>query len=367
MNFLSEITEREHYFLSAIARFRKNGLPVVLCGNGYVANVFKKFLDKQGVSLYCSALTLEYMPNEKHEHIEVRAIEELVDLPQRFNYIIGFQTCTDFLIEKLQKNAEELIICDPSSIEMFSAGMIDYDFCFDNRDSLQALYDSFGDDFSRKTFTAYLNQRICGQVGHLLPYHSDNAYFNDELVTLGNDEIFVDCGAYDGDTVLSLVKNLRELNLAAARKIYAFEPDSKNFKKLVSNTNHLSNVSCIQSGVWSKNDELSFNESGDQNSGIVEGGSHHKISVSSIDRFVNDEPVTFIKMDIEGAEQQALKGAEATILKHKPLLALSFYHRLDDLFIIPSYIKALHDDYRFCLRWHHRKYAYDLVLYALPY
>lgn len=75
--------------------------------------------------------------------------------------------------------------------------------------------------------------------------------------------------------------------------------------------------------------------------------------------------VTTIKMDIEGSELEALKGARETIRRDKPKLAICIYHKTEDLWEIPLYIKSLIPEYRFYIRHHGPSGLYDSVLYAV--
>ena len=119
----------------------------------------------------------------------------------------------------------------------------------------------------------------------------------------------------------------------------------------------------IEKGAWSKKDTLYFNNSSNSNSSISESGDS-KIEVDSIDNVCKNENVTFIKMDVEGAELEALKGAENTIMKNKPKLAICVYHKKEDLVTIPQYILSLNSDYKLYLR-HYDSFCTELVLYAV--
>ena len=90
-----------------------------------------------------------------------------------------------------------------------------------------------------------------------------------------------------------------------------------------------------------------------------------QIEVDTIDNILNGQEATYIKMDVEGAELLSLMGAEETIRKYKPKLAICVYHRFDDLLTIPKYIKSLSSEYKFYLRAHDKPYFFDLVLYAI--
>jgi hypothetical protein len=89
-----------------------------------------------------------------------------------------------------------------------------------------------------------------------------------------------------------------------------------------------------------------------------------RIETDSVDHVCEGEKVTFIKMDIEGAELEALKGARNTICRHRPKLAICVYHRQEDLVTIPQYILSLHEDYRLYLR-HYGDFCTETVLYAV--
>ena len=86
--------------------------------------------------------------------------------------------------------------------------------------------------------------------------------------------------------------------------------------------------------------------------------------VVRLDDAIGKARVTFLKMDIEGAELKALEGSRQTILDNKPKLAICVYHHIKDLWEIPLFIKTLIPEYRIFLR-HHTKLEYETVCYAL--
>ena len=367
MDFLSRITERHNHFLLALDKIRQNTLPVVLCGSGYVAEFVAAFLTAHEINIDCTAVSRHFLTEgNRSTDSNLCAVEDIVCQPQKKNYIIAFMHHDQAFLSLLQQNAAEIVIFDPSSLEINGAGLIDYNFCCEHVDALSWLDNQLGDELSRETLSAFLNQRICGQSGHLAPYYHANHYFVHDLIPLSNHEAFVDCGAYTGDSILSLQENLQQRGLSAPEAIYAFEPDAISYQKLLNTTRDMVGCEAINAGAWSHSDVLYFNSTGSQNAKLSQEVAGSQITVTSIDEQLAGRRATFIKMDIEGAELPALRGAEKTIREFTPTLAISFYHRRDDLLTIPQYIKSLHEGYRFYLRSHHKKYAYDLVLYALP-
>jgi hypothetical protein len=115
--------------------------------------------------------------------------------------------------------------------------------------------------------------------------------------------------------------------------------------------------------VWECEKELCFVETGAAHDRISETG-NHRIQVNSIDKIAQDRKVDFIKMDIEGAEKEAILGASQTIKKHCPILAISIYHKSCDFWELPLLIKEIQPAYKFYLR-HHSRQAPDTVCYCL--
>lgn len=120
----------------------------------------------------------------------------------------------------------------------------------------------------------------------------------------------------------------------------------------------------FQAGLWSSDTELSFCIGANLAGSRVTKGGTETISVRSLDSVLQGKRASFIKMDIEGSELEALKGAEETIRKWRPKLAISMYHKPEDIWELPLYVKKLVPDYRLYLR-HHSNAKWDFVLYAV--
>jgi len=118
----------------------------------------------------------------------------------------------------------------------------------------------------------------------------------------------------------------------------------------------------IPYALWNERTILCFDEEGTSGS-KVSGRGRSKVRVDSIDNIHFKDKVSFIKMDIEGAEMNALKGAEKVILRDKPDLAICIYHRFEDLIEIPMYVKQLLPEYKLYVR-HHSDRSIETVLYA---
>jgi FkbM family methyltransferase len=189
-------------------------------------------------------------------------------------------------------------------------------------------------------------------------FREDDAYFG-HLSPVPN-EVYIDAGAFNGDTVLQFVRWCG----GTYQKIYALEPDSGNWIQLKKNTAHIKRLEIIPQGAWNEEDVLFFGSNTDSNMlRIQEKETEQSISVTAIDSFVGNDQVTLIKMDIEGAELNALRGARETIRRYKPRLAICIYHKPEDVLTIPLYVLELNPDYRLRIRHHSLSYS-ETVLYV---
>lgn len=203
--------------------------------------------------------------------------------------------------------------------------------------------------------------RIYEMTPHMFAMQ-DQQYFNMGLLNYEDTgEVFVDAGCCDMGTSLKLSKHCK------IKSIYAFEPDPSNYnlcKKVAESEFDDNVVKIFHKGTWSSSTVLKFDASADGASHVSEEGDS-SIEVMSIDEAVNGkERVTFIKMDVEGAELESLKGAKETIIKDKPKLAICIYHKPDDLIEIPCFVKELVPEYKLYIR-HHSNGAGETVLYAV--
>jgi FkbM family methyltransferase len=224
----------------------------------------------------------------------------------------------------------------------------------------------FADEESRRQFAAHLRFRL--HLDHeALPACVPDDYFPDLLKhPLPPDTVFIDCGAYDGDSVRAFLA----YQDGDFGRIYAFEPDPRNCEKLRSFVNSLGaeaaeRIQVFNAGVGAQRAKLRFDSAGNMSSSFSKAGAV-EVDVVPIDEVVeaNGAPV-YLKFDVEGAELEALGGAKRLIGQAQPLVALSVYHRPDDLWQLPLYLDSLSPGYRFFLRTQGED-GMDVICYAVP-
>lgn len=183
-------------------------------------------------------------------------------------------------------------------------------------------------------------------------------YFDPGVLDIGSNEVYVDCGAYTGDTVREFMHAVK----GKYNKIVAFEPDSKNFAAMEHNLEGLANVELVEAATGSSSGMVLFNEGHALVSAIDTETGTKNVPIVRLDDYFK-EPVSLVKMDIEGAELDTLRGMERIFREHHPKLAVCAYHKVEDLYTLPKFIKSVVPEYRLKLR-QHRPCLYGTVLYA---
>ncbi|EDZ62575.1 putative methyltransferase, FkbM family [Sulfurimonas gotlandica GD1] len=237
--------------------------------------------------------------------------------------------------------------------------MLDFEEDFrQNHEEYTYLYDLLEDELSREVFTKVLNFKISFDFDfmHGFTNNHDEQYFDRAIVPKIKNICFVDGGAYVGDTIPQIIKNFSDY-----KKIYAIEPNNLHINIAKRDFGDIENIEFINCGLGAK-EELNYtNEQENQNNC---DHNYQATEINTIDNIVK-EKVDFIKLDIEGAEQDAIDGAKETIKKYKPILAICIYHKAEDWYRIPKKILSIESEYKVYLR-HYMEGIFESVLYFIP-
>ncbi|MBR5295620.1 MAG: FkbM family methyltransferase [Clostridia bacterium] len=268
--------------------------------------------------------------------------------------LLAFGVFREDLMEKIISLSKETELYAPE-VPLFGGGLFDASFYEKNLSSIRAVEEMLSDETSKQVFRNLIEYKLTGKIEPLL---ENESFRKDDLLSLipyQNGDVYVDLGAYDGDTVLewnSLFSDHGE--------IIAFEPNPKTYQKLLKNTENVPLVKAFPCAAWNKDEPLTFNGKSGRSAALSEEG---KLSVPARRLDSVCTKADFIKFDVEGAEKEAIEGCENLILNHKPSLCISAYHRTEDLFALPLQVKKILPEYRVYLR--HSPYipAWDTQFY----
>jgi FkbM family methyltransferase len=235
-------------------------------------------------------------------------------------------------------------------------------------ESVRSAFDLWEDKASRREYVAQVRFRLLADFDGLPGPVSHSQYFPDDLYAWDPEAWILDGGAFDGDTIARLV----ERHGSAFHQVLACEPDPDNFQRLEARVAALdstlrSRIHCRQVALASTPGTLHLQASGSASSSTQPeaGPGTVVVEAQTIDALVGPVAPTLLKLDIEGAEPDALMGAQKVIRDHGPILALCVYHQQDHLWKIPLMVRQWRDDYAFFLRPHNEE-GWDLVCYAVP-
>jgi FkbM family methyltransferase len=236
---------------------------------------------------------------------------------------------------------------------------------YERANELRSLFYFWADEDSRRVYLAQLRFRLLLDFDGLPSPVAHKQYFPDDLFDLSSNEFFLDCGAFDGDTIREFLQHQG----SSFNKIVAFEPDPQNFEKLQRYILSLvgpirEKVTCLPYAVGAHRKKIHFNASGTIGSAVSNTG-NLEVDCITLDEYMGDQLPTYLKFDIEGAEIDALIGARRLVQKAQPILATCLYHQPDHLWHIPLLIKELSADSNIFLRPHDEE-GWELVCYAVP-
>lgn len=234
-------------------------------------------------------------------------------------------------------------------------------FLISNEERLMRLYNDLEDKKSKKVLENVLYGRTLFDYSFFTSIFEENQYFPNQVVDLSNNEVFIDAGAYDGDTLRTFLEHTE----GQFNKYYAFEPNEELYRCLQEKQERDARIVCIKKAVGKEKKEAFLLDKAAGSGFVMEENEHDASRIQVIDldelEFKN---VTYIKMDIEGSEMDALIGATELIKRCRPKLAICIYHKYTDILEIPEYIRSLNLDYKLYMR-HHSKIYSETVLYAI--
>ncbi|HCC47653.1 MAG TPA: hypothetical protein DEQ38_05995 [Elusimicrobia bacterium] len=331
-------------------------LPVVLYGDGWYAPYVREYLARFGAKVAGCFADDGFTASP--------GTVSLAEIGRRFaefNVVIAF---ADFRLAR--KKLEAKACGQIAGIYFFDAmaampgNTLDREFARRHREQFGAVYGLLADDLSRETYAAFLGAKLGGDPERLYEVWRKDQYFPEGLIRLSEREVFVDGGAYTGDTLLAFLRKTKN----KYARCCAFEPEPENAAKLaaLAGRQRFRDVSIINKALWSGAETLRFSGAAGATASALSAAGAAAVETDTIDRAAPD--ATYIKLDVEGAELEALRGAAGTIRRNRPKLAVCLYHKPEDLFEIPLYIQSLAPDYRFFLR-QHQPVSCELVLYGV--
>ena len=337
--------------------------PILIYGMGNGADKIIGVFERYGIIYQDVFASDGFVRGHSYKGKRVLSYTEACEkYPNGFDIVVSFGSKLPDVIERIYALESNHNVYAPD-VEVTGNELFCEEFFDSHLNEIFNARNCFEDETSRQVYDNVIRYKLSGRLSYLRETaFSENEC--DSILNLEKYKSYLDLGAYNGDTIQKykvLCKNLK--------KICAFEPDKRNFRKLSAYCEQINDIeiNALNCAVYSFDTVLSFASSGNRNSTAVANGSfEHKtieVEAKAPDSVLNT--VDFIKYDVEGLEYQALLGSKNLIKNSQPDLLVSMYHKSEDVFKLPLLIKELNPNYSLYLRRLPYIPAWDLNIYAI--
>lgn len=324
-------------------KIKTESRPIVLYGTGNGADRIIDILERENVKISGIFSSAAFVRDRFFRGYKVTDYETCKKEFPDMLVLMCFGSAREEVLSNIRKISEENEILAPD-VPVYGDNVFNTDFYNENKDKLIQVRNRLSDEKSLDTFDKLVEFKLTGKIENLFSCEYDNT----GIFNITENAVYLDLGAYNGDTVLEFTKKYNY------KKIIAVEPDRRNFRKLTENTAHINNISYYNALISNTDGIVML----DNNKGR---GAHEsqtgKIETEAltIDSIMQKEKLPengqlVIKFDVEGNELKALEGAKQTIKEHNPLMFISCYHRSEDYFTLPLKVLEINPSYNVYMR-----------------
>lgn len=336
--------------------------PILLYGMGDGADKVIAACDQKGIKISGVFASDGFAKNKEFHSFTVTDYSTAKNKFGNFAVLVSFASSREEVFENVIKISGENELYVPD-VPVFGEGLFDKEFVLKHRQSFEKVYPLLSDDVSRNNYTSLILGKMTGKLEYLISSETsvEEAYKNIIMPTL--DSHYVDVGAYNGDTIREYLSFAGKCS-----RITAFEPDIRNYRKLCSyaDENGIDKCHFYNIAAWDSKELLTFYSRSGRNSANTTSHKNLKsieIQADVCDSYI-DINVDFINIDAEGADKRVISGLKNTIKKYKPTISCAVYHRNEDFFDIPLYLKELYGECEMFIR-HFRYFpAWDTNIYV---
>lgn len=335
--------------------------PIVLYGMGNGADKLISVLSAYGLEASDFFASDGFVRGHTFHGKRVLTLSEVSEKYDDFIIMLSFGSSLPELLERFEMLDREYEFYVP---ELPVAGntLFTADYYASVKDELSRVRSLLADEQSKQVLDGVIEYRLTGKIKPLLATASDREEVFTNILHPARYRSCADFGAYNGDTISELLRYQPNLT-----QIWALEPDRRSYRKLMAraeNETFADRLTALQAGAWCEDCTRSISDEGSRNSHLIEGGGK-QVECVAPDSLFGGKCVDYIKYDVEGAEYEALLGSRRTIEAHTPDLAISLYHRGEDIWKLPLLVHSLNASYKLYLRRPPYIPPWDLCLYAV--
>ena len=339
---------------SSWEKIKESGKQVVIYGMGNGADKVIDEFNRLGIPVLGVTASDGFVRGQIFRGFKVKKLSEF---DGDFIVAVAFATCIPEVMNHIFSLGEKYRVIVPC-VPVFGNEIFNREFIEKHEPEINSAYALFEND-SKPIFEGCVNFMFGGELETLKYITTPKSEAFEKILCLNENESFLDLGAYRGDTVEEFLHFCN----GKYECITAIEPDRRTFRKLCDYLDGIPGSTALQKAVYSEDTVLCFSNKAGRQSAVSSKG--EETEAITVDTLCKNKKVTYLKMDVEGAEEHALKGAYVTFKSQKPKLNIALYHRSEDIFKIPLMISEINPEYKFHLRRHPYIPCWDMNLYCI--
>ena len=333
----------------------------VLYGMGDGADKILDVCEGKGIKIHGVFASDEFVRYQNFRGFTVKKYNELKEEFGDIIILVSFATRLDSVLEKIY-NLSKLDELYAPDVPVFGEGLFDKMYFKENFEKFEKVYTLLADTISQEVFYNVIKYKLTGDISLLNKCETDVSEAYKNIISPKENSVYVDIGAYNGDTLKEYISFAGE-NITA----FCFEPDERNFRKLSATSQEFPNadIKLINAAAWDKNEELVFYSRSGRNSAHTtahKGLKAKTVCAVCADDFI-DKFVSFINIDAEGSDAKAITGLSETIRKYHPVISCAVYHRNEDMFEIPLLLAEKYGNFKLYMRHFPYIPAWDTNIY----
>ena len=341
--------------------------PLYLYGTGNGADKILDIMASRKINPAGIFVSDDFYRGQVFRGFSVQPLSSLAAMSTPPLLVISFGSHLPYLIRRIQDLSRTFRALIPD-VPVAGDTLFDLSFCESHTQDLENARDLLADEASRKVFDQIVHYKLTGDPASLFASVSLKEEILSLLASHHPDAVpcYVDCGAYRGDTIEEFFRFFPFPNYS----ITALEPEPGSFRKLQQAFGDDPRIRLIQAACGKESGELILYQGRGRGTHVPSdqktAAKTIKVPLVRLDDLSFPSPPTYLKMDIEGKEKEALLGASRLIQTAHPLMNIACYHRSEDLYELPMLLHELYPGYRIYLRRHESFPCWDLNLYLIP-
>ncbi|MBQ7999904.1 MAG: FkbM family methyltransferase [Ruminococcus sp.] len=343
---------------SSWEKLQRTNKPIILYGTGNGADIIINELDLLGVKISQVAASEGFVRKRDFRGFTVRSISEIAQEYEDFIIIIGFATAIPEVMDYIKDLAQKHEVIMPV-VPVFGDTIFNRAYLEANINELEAVGDLLYDEESKRVLENMVAFQFTGELPYLLSSESTRDKALTDILQLSNCEDMLDLGAYRGDTVEELIRLT-----GGYSSVTALEPDRKTYEKLCTYLADKENAQALPCAVWNEEMRLIFTGGGGRQSALSDTG-RYEVEAVTVDSITKNKRITYVKMDVEGVEKEAIEGMGQLMRTQQPKLSIACYHRTEDLCTLIPLIHSINPQYKIHLRHHPYIPFWDTNLYCI--